>query len=66
VLRIGHRRQVGELLDRARPELLPDPVVLAPDLVVGRVRGPVDPRAPQIVERCLDGERRAIERPARR
>ena len=52
--RIGHQRQVNQRLNRAVPDLLPDPLVFPPDLVLRRVRRPRDADAPQIVESHLD------------
>ena len=52
--RVGHPRQVEQRLDRAAADLLPHPLVLAPDLVLRRVRRPRDADVPQIVESHLD------------
>ena len=54
-LGIAHQGQVDELLDRATPELLPDPLVFPPDLLLRRVRDHRMPSVPEIVEAYLDG-----------
>ncbi len=53
--RIGHPRQVEQRLDRAVPELPPDPLVFLPDLLSRRMRRPLDADPPQVVEADLDG-----------
>ncbi len=52
--RVGHPREVEQRLDRAAPDLLPHPLVLAPDLLLRRVRRPRDTNAAQVVEGHLD------------
>src|SRR6516225_11608373 len=53
-LRIGHRGQVNECLDRPTPKLLPDPLVLLPYFVVRRVRRPVDAYVAEVFESRFD------------
>ena len=45
--RIAHQGQIDELLDRAAPELRPDPRVFAARFLVGRMRRPVDAEMPR-------------------
>ncbi len=54
-LRIGHWGQVGELLNRTAPDLLPDPLVFLAYLVIRRVCRPLDADLAQIIETYLDG-----------
>jgi hypothetical protein len=48
--RIAHQGQLKELLNRATPELRPDPLVFASRLGFRRMRRPVDARASQVVQ----------------
>ncbi len=57
-----HQRQIDELLDRATPDLAPDTLVFLLDLLLRRLRGPLDTRLPQIVEACLDSAAAPAER----
>ena len=54
-LGVRHQRQIDQLLDRATPDLAPEALVFLPDLLLRRVRGPLDTDASEIVETCLDG-----------
>ena len=60
-LGVRHQRQVDELLDRATPDLAPDALVFALDLLSRWMRGPSDTEVPEIVETCLDGAVAAAE-----
>src|SRR4029077_17823012 len=40
--RVAHQRQLDQMLDRAAPELRPDPLVLASCYLFRRMRRPVD------------------------
>ena len=51
---VGHRGHVEQCLDRAIPELPPDPRVFLPDHLLRRMRRPGDADAAQVVEADLD------------
>jgi hypothetical protein len=48
--RVAHQRQLDQSLDRAAPELRPDPLVFALRLLFRRMRRPVDAEMPEVVE----------------
>src|ERR1700722_10877527 len=52
---ISHQRQLQHILDRAAPELRPDPIVFTSHLLVCRMRRPIDTLTPEIVERDGNG-----------
>ena len=60
--RVGHRRKVDQILDRAAAQPLPHPRELFAHLLLRRVRRPIDADAPQVreagVDRALRTDRR--------
>ena len=53
--RVAHQGQLNELLDRAAPELRPDPLVFASHFLFCRMRRPFDAQMSEVVE--TDGDR---------
>ena len=45
----------ARFLNRAAPDLAPDPLVFLPDLLLRRMRRPLDADVAEIVEAYLDG-----------
>ena len=59
--RVTHQGQLDQRLDRAAPELRPDPLVFAPRLLLRRVRRPVDAKMAKVVKTDGNGTATLIE-----
>ena len=59
--RVAHQRQFDQRLDRAAPELRPDPLVLASRFLFRRMWRPVDAKMPEVVKTDGNGAAALIE-----
>src|SRR6266851_1439499 len=59
--RVAHQRQLYQVLDRAAPELRPDPLVFASRFLVCRMRRPVDAQMSEVIEPYGNGAAALIE-----